>query len=63
MEEAKNATLSFSFYPDPEHHPDIDLTFHCSEDLSFQELLDFFKRFAMAMSFSPETIEKYLEDE
>ena len=61
MEETKNATLSFTFYPT--HYPDVDLTFHCSEDLSFQELLDFFKRFAMAMSFSPETIEKYLEDE
>lgn len=59
--EEKNATLSFSFYP--EHYPDVDLSFHCNEDLSFDELVDYFKRFAVAMSYSPQTIEKYLGED
>lgn len=61
MEEDKNATISFSFYP--EHYPDVDLSFHCNEDLSFDELVDYFKRFAVAMSYSPQTIEKYLGED
>ena len=61
MEEAKNATLSFSFYP--EHYSDVDLTFHCSEDLTMSELVNFFRRFAIALSFSPKTIEDYLGEE
>jgi hypothetical protein len=60
-EEDKNATLNFTFYP--EHYPDVDLTFHCNEDLSFQELLDFFRRFALAMSFSPQTVKDYLGED
>lgn len=61
MEEAKNATIGFSFYP--EHYPDVDLTFHCSEDLTMSELISFFRRFAIALSFSPKTIEDYLGEE
>ena len=61
MEEEKNATLSFSFYP--EHYPEIDLTFHCSEDLTMGELVSFFRRFAIAMSFTPQTVEDYLGEE
>lgn len=61
MDEEKNATLSFSFYP--EHYPDVDVTFHCSEDFTFSELLDYFKRFAIALSFNPETVEKYFNNE
>jgi len=59
--EEKNATLSFSFYP--EYYPEIDLTFHCSEDLSMSELVSFFRRFAIAMSFTPQTVEDYLGKE
>lgn len=61
MEENKNATISFCFYP--EHYADVDLSFHCNEDLSFDELVDYFKRFAVAMSYSPQTIEKYLGED
>lgn len=61
MEEEKNATLNFSFYP--EHYPDVELTFHCSEDLTMSELVNFFRRFAIALSFSPKTIEDYLGEE
>ena len=57
----KNATLSFSFYP--ENYPDVDLTFHCDEDLTFTELLNYFRRFAIALTFSQETIDRYLGEE
>lgn len=57
----KNATLSFSFYP--KHYSDVDLTFHCNEDLNFEELLSYFRRFALALSFSQETVDKYLGEE
>lgn len=59
--ENKNATVSFSFYP--EDYPDVDLTFHCNEDLDFEELLGYFRRFAIALSFSPVTIDKFLGEE
>jgi len=59
--ENKNATISFSFYP--EDYADVDLTFRCSEDLDFGELLSYFRRFAIALSFSPTTIDKYLGEE
>ena len=59
--EHKNATLSFSFYP--EHYSDVDLTFHCNEDLDFEELLSYFRRFALALSFSQGTVDKYLGEE
>lgn len=59
--ENKNATISFSFYP--EDYSDVDLSFHCSEDLDFEELLSYFRRFAIALSFSPATVEKYLGEE
>ena len=58
----KNATLSFSFYPDNDR-TDVDLTFHCSADLDFEELLNYFRRFAIALSFSPTTVEKFLGEE
>ena len=61
MKMNKNASLSFTFHP--ENYADVDLTFYCSEDLSFDELLDFFKRFAIAMSFTPETIKNYFGEE
>ena len=57
----KNASLSFSFRP--ENYADVDLTFYCNEDLDFNKLLDFFKRFAIAMGFDPESIKKYLVEE
>lgn len=57
----KNATLSFSFYP--EDYADVDLTFHCDEDLTFEELLSYFRRFAIALTFSQETIDRYLGEE
>lgn len=57
----KNATLSFSFYS--EDYADVDLTFHCDEDLTFEELLSYFRRFAIALTFSQETIDRYLGEE
>lgn len=61
MNSDKNAALIFSFYPDD--YPGISLTFNCNEDLSMSELVDFFKRFAIAMSFSPQTVENYLGED
>ena len=57
----KNASLHFWFQP--EDYPSVDLTFDCNEDLSFSELVSFFRKFAIAMSFSPATIDKYLGEE
>ena len=59
----KNATLTFSCYYDDDDRPDVDLTLHCNADLYFTELLDYFKRFAIALSFSPTTVEKFLGEE
>ena len=56
--DSKNATLSFSFYP--ESYPDVDLTFHCDEDLTLEELVDYFRRFVIALEYSPESVDKYL---
>jgi len=61
MDENKNATLNFSFYPDD--YPDVDLSFHCSEDLDMAELVDYFKRFVYAIGFAPGTVEKYLSED
>ena len=61
MDKNKNATLNFSFYP--EDYPDVDLTFHCSEDLTMSELVSFFRRFAIALSFSPKSIDDYFGEE
>lgn len=54
MEPEKNAYLRFVF--EPQHYSEIDLTFHCNEDLTYDELLDYFKRFAIAMSYSSKTV-------
>ena len=54
MEPEKNAYLRFVF--EPQNYPEVDLTFHCNEDLTYDELLDYFKRFAMAMSYSSKTV-------
>lgn len=56
-ENEKNASVNFSFYP--ETHPDVDLSFHCSEDLTLGQLINYFKIFAIALSFSSESVEKY----
>jgi len=61
MPEEKNATISFSFYS--KDYPDVYLSFSCDEDLNMEELVDYFKRFAYAMSFAPGTIEKYLSED
>lgn len=57
----KNATVNFSFRS--EDYPDVDLSFDCNEDLTMSELVDFFKRFAVAMSFSSKTVEDYLGED
>ena len=57
----KNATINFSFRS--EDYPDVDLSFDCNEDLTMSDLVDFFKRFAIAMSFSPQTVEDYLGED
>lgn len=57
----KNATVNFSFRS--EDYPDVDLSFECNEDIIMSELVDFFKRFAIAMSFSPQTVEDYLGED
>lgn len=57
----KNARLRFQF--DPEDYPGVDLEFECNEDLTFNELVSFFRRFAIAMSYSPATVEDYLGEE
>lgn len=57
----KNATVNFSFRS--EDYPDVDLSFDCNEDLTMSNLVDFFKRFAIAMSFSPQTVEDYLGED
>ena len=59
--EEKNAMLTFGFYS--EDCPDIFLSFNCSEDLIFDELVDFFKRFAVAMGYENEIIERVLGEE
>ena len=59
--ENKNAVLTFSFYP--EHYPNINLTFNCDEDLEFSTLVDYFRRFALAMTYSSKTIDEYLGEE
>jgi len=61
MEKDKNATLNFSFYSDD--YPDVDLSFQCSEDLTLNELISFFRRFAIALSFSPKSVEDCLGEE
>ena len=61
MPEEKSATISFSFYS--KDYPDIYLSFSCDEDLDIEELVDYFKRFAYAMSFAPGTIEKFLGED
>lgn len=45
----KNATLKFIFEPDG--YPDVNLEFRCDRDLSYDELVDFFKRFAVAVGY------------
>lgn len=60
-EENKTATINFSYYPT--HYPDVDVTFRCDEDLNFSELVDYFRRFALAMSYSPTTVDKLIEEE
>lgn len=57
----KNATVNFSFRS--EDYPDVDLSFDCNEDLTMSDLVNFFKRFAIAMSFSPQTVEDYLGED
>lgn len=47
----KNATLRFVFEPDG--YPDVDLEFRCDRDLTYDELVDFFKQFAVAVGYSP----------
>ena len=59
--ETKNATLRFVWEPDD--YPEVDMTFRCDEDMTFSELIDFFKRFAIAMTYSPQVIDKYLNHE
>ena len=54
MEPEKNAYLRFVF--EPQDYSEVDLTFHCNEDLTYDELLDYFKRFAIAMSYSSKTV-------
>ena len=61
MPEEKNATISFSFYS--KDYSDVYLSFSCDEDLNMAELVDYFKRFAYAMSFAPKTIDKYLSED
>ena len=59
--EEKNAMLTFGFYS--EDYPDVFLSFNCSEDLIFDDLVDFFKRFAAAMGYENETIEHVFDEE
>ena len=61
MPEEKNATINFGFYS--KDYPDVYLSFYCNEDLDMKELVDYFKRFAIAMSFSPKTVEDYLGED
>lgn len=56
--ETKNATLRFVWEPDD--YQEVDMSFRCDEDMTFFELVDFFKKFAIAMSYSPETVNRYL---
>lgn len=59
--EEKNARLTFGFYP--KDYPDVFLNFNCSEDLNLEDLADFFKRFAVAIGYSFETIERVFDEE
>lgn len=61
MPKEKNATISFGFYS--KDYPDVYLCFNCDEDLDMEQLVDYFKRFAYAISFAPGTIEKYLGED
>lgn len=61
MEEEKNAMLTFGFYP--KDYPDVYLSFNCSEDLNLEDLADFFKRFAVAIGYASETIERVFDEE
>lgn len=56
----KNATIDFSFYPDD--YSDVCLSFHCDEDLTFDELIEYFCSFAIAMGYSPNTIKRYVKE-
>lgn len=59
--EEKDAMLTFGFYP--KDYPDVFLSFNCSEDLIFDDLIDFFKRFAAAMGYGNEIIERVFGEE
>ena len=58
--EEKNAMLTFGLYP--EDYPDIFLSFNCSEYLNFEDLIDFFKRFAVAIGYSSELVDEAFEE-
>jgi len=53
----KNAYLKFEWHP--KDYPDVELEFYIDENPSCEEALDYFKRFLVAMSFDPLTVEKF----
>ena len=57
--ENSNAYIEFRF--SSKDYPDIDLTINCDQDLTLDELRDYCKRFALAMSFSENSVERLFE--
>lgn len=53
--------LTFGFYS--KDYPDVYLSFNCPEDLNLEDLVDFFKRFAVAIGYASETIERVFDEE
>ena len=59
MEINRPVTVSFNYYDeDNEFAPDVDLTFRTTPDMTIGELHSFCKRFAIALSFSPELVDE-----
>jgi len=52
----KNAYLRFEWHP--EDYPDVELEFDIDEDPSCLEVIDYFKKFLIAMSFPSQTVEE-----
>ena len=54
--ENETARLEFNWYPDD--YENVSMTIECSEDIDLYEFKDFCKRFAAAMSYTPESINR-----
>ena len=59
----KTSSFNFSFNPTSEYYDPVFISFNCTDEYRLQDLIRYFRRFALVLGYAEESINKYSSED